>query len=146
MYFLALALMLILNLLDLLVLKLLHVRVLLRICVLKPVLVLTSWIASPTSQSCTSMPAVRMPVSVASFTASSNGSNVGSNATVHAQSIIRPGEIQRVRQGDYDEAQHGMLRKIWRWKTKKTNPRTLTSLPGAFGCKIRNKHSLIGQA
>ena len=46
--------------------------------------------ASPISHICTSMPAALMPVFVASFTAARRGSNFGSNATVQAQSMIRP--------------------------------------------------------
>lgn len=53
-------------------------------------LLLTSWIASPISHIWTSMPAALMPVLVASFTAARRGSNFGSKATVHAQSMMRP--------------------------------------------------------
>jgi hypothetical protein len=62
----------------------------------------TSWIASPISHICTSMPAALMPVLVASFTAARRGSNLGSKATVHAQSIMRPEGRERV--GLTDEA------------------------------------------
>jgi hypothetical protein len=65
----------------------------------------TSWIASPISHIWTSMPAALMPVLVASLTAARRGSNLGSKATVHAQSIMRPtgresGWGWRVRHGD----------------------------------------------
>jgi hypothetical protein len=56
----------------------------------------TSWIASPISHICTSMPAALMPVLVASFTAARRGSNLGSKETVHAQSIMRPEGRERV--------------------------------------------------
>jgi len=49
-----------------------------------------SCIAAPISFIGTSIPAIRIPTSVDSFTASSSGSNFGLNATVHAQSMIRP--------------------------------------------------------
>nr|GMD91007.1 hypothetical protein TSOC_012191 [Ipomoea batatas] len=51
---------------------------------------MTSWIAAPTSQRRTSIPASCMDVLVASREASSSGSNMGLKATVNAQSTMRP--------------------------------------------------------
>ena len=51
---------------------------------------MTSWTAAPTSQSLASMPAVLIPVSVASCTARNKGLNLSLKASVQAQSIIRP--------------------------------------------------------
>ena len=51
---------------------------------------IVSWISAPTSHSLTSIPAARMPASVAALTAAKRSSNCGSNATVQAQSMMRP--------------------------------------------------------
>jgi hypothetical protein len=46
--------------------------------------------AAPMSHNLTSIPASFIPVLVASLTANKSGSYLGLNATVKAQSIIRP--------------------------------------------------------
>lgn len=51
---------------------------------------IVSWISAPTSHSLTSIPAARTPASVAALTAAKRSSNCGSNATVQAQSMMRP--------------------------------------------------------